>query len=129
MFKLLLVDDSKLVHAHINNLIDDNDLQNIEVQSAYNGDQAIAFTKETMYDLVLLDIVMPEKDGIETLKELRKSNRRLNVIMVSSMGTKEKVASALKYGAQGFMQKPIDEDDLLVTINKYQNKLGLNYDN
>lgn len=122
MFKLLLVDDSKLVHVQINKIISDNDIQNIDIRNAYNGNEAISMVQEDVPDLVLLDVVMPEKDGIETLKELRKSNRRLNVLMVSSMGTKEKVATALKYGAQGFLQKPFDEDILLEKIKKFQEK-------
>lgn len=122
MFKLLLVDDSKLVHLTINKILEDNEIENIEIKNAYNGNEAVSIAEEFMPDLVLLDIIMPEKDGIETLKELRKNNRRLDILMVSSMGTKEKISSALKYGAKGFIQKPFDEDVLIENITKYQQK-------
>ncbi|MEA2098507.1 MAG: response regulator [Campylobacterota bacterium] len=120
MLKLLIVDDSKLIHFSIKKIIEENYTDDIEIKDAYNGNEAIEITNEFNPDIVLLDIVMPEKDGIETLKELRKAHRRLNVLMISSMGTKEKIADALRYGARGFIQKPFDEDEFIEHITKIQ---------
>jgi len=61
---------------------------------------------------------MPEKDGIETLRTLKAENPDIRVVMVSSLGTEDKVAEALKLGATAFIQKPFDEDELCTHVKK-----------
>jgi len=116
--KLLIVDDAKLIHFLIKKILKANEITDIEFQDAFDGNEAIKIAKEFEPDLVLLDVVMPEKDGITTLKFLKAENPNLNVIMVSSLGTEEKVAQALKLGASAFIQKPFDEDELCTHVKK-----------
>lgn len=68
-------------------------------------------------DLITLDIVMGEKTGLEALKELKMRFPDAKVIMVTSMGQKRKVLEALKYGADHFVLKPINEEKLKTVVN------------
>ncbi len=114
--KLLIVDDAKLIHFLVKKILKANDLTNIEFQDAFNGNEAIEIAKDFQPDLVLLDVVMPEKDGIETLKILKENNPTISVIMVSSLGTEAKVTEALGLGAKAFIQKPFDESELCTHV-------------
>jgi len=116
--KLLIVDDAKLIHFLVKKILTEHELAGIEFQDAFNGNEAIEMAREFQPDLVLLDVVMPEKDGIETLKVLKSENPDMRVVMVSSLGTEEKVAEALKLGATAFIQKPFDEDELCAHVTK-----------
>lgn len=116
--KLLIVDDAKLIHFLVKKILTENKIDNIEFQDAFNGNEAIKIANDFQPDLVLLDVVMPEKDGIETLKVLKEQHPDMKVVMVSSLGTEEKVSEALKLGATAFIQKPFDEDELCAHVTK-----------
>ena len=116
--KLLIVDDAKLIHFMIKKILKAGGYEDIEYQDAFDGVQAIDMAKEFQPDLVLLDVVMPNKDGLEALAGLKQDNPNINVIMVSSLGTEEKVTQALKLGASAFIQKPFDEDELCAHVAK-----------
>jgi len=118
--KLLIVDDAKLIHFLVKKILTAKEITDIEYADAYNGNEAIALAEEFQPDLVLLDVVMPEKDGIEALREIKENNPSMSVIMVSSLGTEEKVSEAIKLGATAFIQKPFDEDEL---ANHVQNMM------
>lgn len=118
--KLLIVDDAKLIHFLIKKILTANELTEIEIKDAFNGNEAIEISRDFQPDLVLLDVVMPEKDGIETLKILKEENPHIQVLMVSSLGTEDKVTEALKLGASAFIQKPFDEDELCAHVLKAQ---------
>jgi len=118
--KILIVDDAKLIHFMVKKILTAKELTDIEYKDAFNGNEAIEIANDFAADLVLLDVVMPEKDGIETLKILKEQHPEFKIIMVSSMGTEDKVSEALELGATAFIQKPFDEDELYayVTGNK-----------
>ena len=89
------------------------------VAETEDGQDAVkAYIKEKP-DLVLMDISMPVKDGIETLKEIMKIDPDAKVIIVSGMGYQEKVIQAVKEGAKEFLVKPVTYPDLERCINKY----------
>lgn len=117
--KLLIVDDAKLIHFMVKKILTACEITDIEYQDAFNGNEAIEMARDFKPDLVLLDVVMPEKDGLEALQGIKQDNPDANVIMVSSMGTEEKVTEALKLGAIAFIQKPFDEDELSTHVKKY----------
>lgn len=116
--KLLIVDDAKLIHFMVKKILTTNGITDIEIKDAFNGNEAVEMAKEFNPDLVLLDVVMPEKDGIEALREIKHNNPNTRAIMVSSLGTEEKVAEALKLGADAFIQKPFDEEELCKYIRE-----------
>ena len=115
--KLLIVDDAKLIHFLVKKILKAQGLEDIEFFDAFDGEEAISVANEVEPDLVLLDVVMPNKDGIEALKEIKSQHPNMKVIMVSSLGTEDKVSEALKLGANAFIQKPFDEEELVKHVN------------
>ena len=118
--KILIVDDAKLIHFVAKKILKASGFEDIEFKDAFNGNEAIEIAEDFQPDLVLLDVVMPELDGIATLGVLKEKYPDINVVMVSSLGTEEKVNEALKLGASAFIQKPFDEDELCAQVNKFK---------
>ena len=89
-----------------------------DVIEAATGAQAVEAYKESRPDVVLLDITMPDMDGLIALKELKKFDPDAKVAMVSAMGQQSVVMEALKFGARDFLVKPFDPDRVLATVRK-----------
>ena len=89
-----------------------------DVIEAATGAQAVEAYKESRPDVVLLDITMPDMDGLTALKELKKFDPDAKVAMVSAMGQQSVVMEALKFGARDFLVKPFDPDRVLATVRK-----------
>lgn len=88
------------------------------IQEALNGKEAIEKYKTFHPDLVFLDIIMPDISGDKTLEEIIAFDKAARVIMLSSLGTKEKVLECLKKGAENFVMKPIEKEKLVDIFNK-----------
>lgn len=89
-----------------------------EAVEAENGLEAIAKYRQVKPDAVLLDITMPEMDGLTALKEIRKVDPNARVVMVTAIGQQAMVVEALKSGAKDFILKPYNEDRVLSAVNK-----------
>ena len=89
-----------------------------EVMEAANGVQALQMYIDYKPDLVLLDITMPEMDGIQTLKKLKEMDSGARVAMVTAMGQQSMVIEALKSGASDFVVKPFDAVRVLAAVDK-----------
>jgi two-component system, chemotaxis family, chemotaxis protein CheY len=89
-----------------------------EVVEAENGLDAIAKYKESKPDAVLLDITMPEMDGLTALKEIRKVDPEAKVAMVTAMGQQSMIMDAIKSGAKDFVVKPFQPDRVLAAVKK-----------
>jgi len=123
---LLIVDDEPFIISTLKGLLTD---EGFEVLTAPNGYECLKVIENESPDLVLLDIWMPGIDGIETLKEIKKTNPRLPVIMVSGHGTIETAVTATKHGAFSFIEKPISIDKVIVAINNALNFRRLEEEN
>ena len=88
----------------------------MKVTVAHSGDGAIAEAKKADFDAVVLDLAMPGKDGIETLKELLEVNGDLQVILLTGHATVDKGVKSIKIGARDFLEKPLDFEKLLLKI-------------
>ena len=108
--KILLCDDSLLVRRSVRKHLEQNGCCN--VLEAADGEEAVAQYAKHMPDLVLMDIVMPKKTGIDALKEIKSLNPKARVVMASSVGTQSKLKEAILAGATDFLQKPFDLDAL-----------------
>src|SRR5450755_4324058 len=87
--------------------------QGYQVELAENGDEVLAHLRERRAcSAVLLDIMMPNKDGIETLREIRQFDGDLPVVMLSGMATPVKIVEAMKFGATDFLAKPVTHEHL-----------------
>ena len=110
---VLIVDDEKAICASLEGILAD---EGYEVSSANDGDQALKALEEDDPDLVLLDIWMPGRDGMEVLELIKKRSPGLPVIMISGHGTVETAVRATKLGAFDFIEKPLDMDKILLSV-------------
>ncbi len=120
--RVMAIDDSKtmlaVIAAHLKG-------SNFEiVATALSGQEALLKYQEHKPGLVLLDMVMPEMTGSETLQRLLEADKTVCVVMVSSMGTEETVQDCLKKGAKGFLQKPLIKDTMLARLNNICQQAG-----
>ncbi len=116
---LLIIDDEKSIRQTIREIFE---FENYEVDEASDGLDGISKIKDNKYDVVLLDIKMPELDGIEALEKIQLINPELPVVMISGHGTLETAVEAVKLGAYDFIPKPPDLNRLLVTVRNAHEK-------
>lgn len=118
--KILAVDDSLVTLKILKKTLKETIFEIVgEVTS---GKDALVKYDELKPDLVLLDIIMPEMDGIETLERLMAKDSQAKIVMVSSMGAKEKVMESLEKGAKNFVMKPYEKDTLVEVLKKVLEK-------
>ncbi len=113
---ILIVDDEEGIRNYLKTLLK---LKGYEVQSVASGTDALDyFSSNPPPSLVLLDILMPETDGLETLKRLRKVEREIPVIMLSCIGETRTIVEAMRSGATDYLNKPFEEAELEIAILK-----------
>jgi two-component system nitrogen regulation response regulator NtrX len=123
---LLIVDDEPSILQSLGGLLSD---EGFEVTTAVNGYEALKIIDVESPDLVLLDIWMPGIDGIETLKEIKKENPNIQVIIITGHGTIETAVRATKLGAYDLIEKPLSIDKVIVAINNALNFRRLEEEN
>ncbi len=89
-----------------------------EISEADCGSTAIEKIKDTPFDLVLMDVCMPEISGVEALDKIKACNPEIPVIMMTAYSSNATAAEALKKGAYDYLTKPFDFDNLRLTIEK-----------
>ncbi|WEK54897.1 MAG: response regulator [Candidatus Cohnella colombiensis] len=120
--KILLCDDSLLVRKKMINALQERGFT--QLFEASDGEEAISVCRAERPNLVLLDIVMPKKDGLEALVEIKELDPKIQVVMVSSVGTQGKLMQAIKLGAFSFLQKPVTIDAVIDVISKLGSERG-----
>lgn len=115
MATLLVVDDNSFIRMKCSKILTDN---NYHVIEAATGTQAVERYKDEKPDGVLLDLLMPEMDGLEALKELMNIDPDAKVMVVSAIGKPDVVLEALKSGAKDYIVKPFDEARILTAVDK-----------
>ncbi|SFK03657.1 sigma-54-dependent transcriptional regulator [Methylophaga sulfidovorans] len=107
---ILVVDDEPDIRELIKDILED---ENYEVRIAADGQEAQQIFNEQQPDLILLDIWMPDIDGISLLKEFKQQNRNVTIVMMSGHGTIETAVEATRLGASDFIEKPLSTAKLL----------------
>ena len=115
MAKILVVDDAAFMRMRCSKMLTEN---GHEVVEASTGREAVEQYKATSPDAVLLDITMPDMDGLSALKEIRGHDSNAKVAMVTAMGQQAIVMEAMKLGAKDFVVKPFDADRVLAAVEK-----------
>jgi two-component system nitrogen regulation response regulator NtrX len=123
---ILIVDDEITILQSLSGILSD---EGYETLTASNGYEALKIIEEESPDLVLLDIWMPGMDGIETLREIKRTNPFLQVVIISGHGTIETAVKATKLGAYHFVEKPLSIEKVVVTINNALNFRRLEEEN
>lgn len=115
-FKVMICDDSIFVRKKMRDILTLLGVSNII--EAENGQQAVDKYKSEIPALVFMDIIMPEKDGVEALTEIRAFDGKAKVVMASSVGTQKNLKDAIMAGAFDFLQKPIGAPDIARIVKK-----------
>ncbi len=122
--KILLVDDHKIVRQILKEFLVER-LQGIEIDEANNGVEGIYKVKQACYDLIIADINMPQKDGIQMMREIHEYDPSLKVVALSMMDDQVSIKKMLQAGAVGYVLKEGNTQELLTAIqiivngNKY----------
>lgn len=115
MPKVLVVDDAQFMRMRCARLLTEN---GFEVVEAENGAQAVQVYQQQKPDVVLMDITMPEMDGLTALKEIRSRHPDARVVMLTALGQQGIVIEAIKSGARDFIVKPFDTERVLTAVRK-----------
>ena len=116
MARILVVDDAAFMRKVLTDTLTAGGHE--VAGEAANGFEALERFPELRPDLTTLDITMPEKDGLTTLRELMTLDSNARVVIVSALGQEAKVLEAIKLGARDFVVKPFDSERLLTAIEK-----------
>lgn len=119
MAKILVVDDEELARFTLREILE---TAGHEVVEAVNGKEAIASQAADPFDLIITDIIMPEKEGVETIVELKRDNPSLKIIGISGGGRTRNLdylTLAEELGAEKILAKPFSGDELMECVNAY----------
>jgi DNA-binding NtrC family response regulator len=111
--RILIIDDEAGIRESLETLLS---LEGYLVETATNGEEGLDQIQQNIYDLVLLDLALPGKNGLEILQLIRELQPVLPVIMITAYGKVDNIVDAMRLGAQNFVQKPWDNDKLLADI-------------
>ena len=115
MAKVMICDDAAFMRMMIKDILTKN---GYEIAEAENGAIAVEKYPEAKPDLVLMDITMPDMDGIQALKKIKEIDANANVIMCSAMGQQAMVIEAIQSGAKDFIVKPFQAERVLEAVKK-----------
>jgi len=108
--KILVVDDEEDLRRLLTESLR---LEGFQLAAASNGREALALVEQQPPDLIILDLVMPEMNGIETLKRMRERGVTAKVVVLTAYGTAQQVREAVALGVKEFIGKPFDLDRLI----------------
>jgi len=117
MAKILIIEDEEAIRRVLNKILA---REGYEVDEAVDGVEGVSKIKSGDYDVVLCDIKMPRKDGVEVLQEAKKINPELPFVMISGHGDLDTAVQSMRLGAYDYIQKPPDLNRLLTTLRNAQ---------
>lgn len=112
--KIMIVDDAAFMRMMIKDTLKKNGYE--DLIEAADGEIAVNQYKAETPDLVIMDITMPNKDGLQALKEIKEYDSSAKIVMCSAMGQESMVVEAIKLGAKDFIVKPFKPDRILKTV-------------
>ena len=119
MAKILIVDDSRTSRKMLRNILESNGHEIID--EAVNGQEGVQKFQALKPDVVTLDITVPVVDGVEALKMIKALDPESKVVMVTAAGQKNKMIECIKAGANEFLTKPFEQQEIVDVINKMSN--------
>jgi len=112
--RVLVVDDEEVITTVLSTILES---WGFESHAVNNPSEVLRLLEKEEFDLILLDIRMPEISGLELLERIKGVHPSIPVIMITAVGTAEAAVKALKLGAEGFITKPFDQDEILNSVN------------
>lgn len=116
MSRILVADDAMFMRVKIRTLLQAHG--HAVVGEAEDGAVACRLYRDTAPDLVTMDITMPNMDGVRAVREIRKTDPKARILMISAMGQQDMVIDAIAAGASGFVVKPFQDSTLLEAITR-----------
>jgi len=120
MARILIVDDAAFMRGSLKFIIEASGHE--VVGMAKNGREAVEMYKQLNPDIVTLDILMKEMDGLKALKDIKSLNPNAKIVMVTALGQEEKQEEAMKLGACGYLRKPFKQTDIIEVIQRVINE-------
>ena len=111
--KILLLEDDLNLSETVSEYLEDS---GFEVSSVYDGDEAIELIYEHNFDLLLLDVNVPNKNGFEVLKEVRKNNKKTAAIFITSLNSMDSLEEGFNSGCDDYIRKPFELKELLIRV-------------
>ena len=124
--RILIVDDDLAHRAMLRTLIA---VWGARVDEAGDGAEAISLSRETPYDIILMDVLMPEVDGISALQAIKSYNPSIPILIMTAFSKVESAVEALKSGAYDYLSKPLDFDMLRLTLSRALDHAALRHEN
>lgn len=115
--KVLLVDDAEFARMTLKRLLDHCGF-NFQYAEASHGAEAVQMYRKILPDLVIMDINMPEMDGITAVSEIKKIDKDAKIVMCSSLGYQQKIDEAFAAGAVAYIVKPYDKETVTTVLEK-----------
>ena len=116
--RVLICDDEEGVRESLKLILDER----YDLHTAENGEEAVQHVASAPFDLMLLDIKMPRMDGIETLKRVRQIAPTMPVLILTAYHSMDIAKDAIRLGAQDYLPKPFEKDQLLAAIEQLLRK-------
>src|SRR3954463_13420296 len=110
---ILIIDDEEEIRESIEMLLSS---EGLSVHTASNGEEGLRKIEDNQYDLVLLDLMLPGKSGMEIQRDIKRIDPTLPVVIITAMGALETAVTAIKEGSFDYIAKPWDNEKLLVVI-------------
>src|SRR5215475_4704483 len=124
--KVLVIDDEHDIREGLELLLTS---EGYTVELAQNGTEGLHKLETRSYDMVLLDLMMPDRSGMDVLQEVRQKDRETPIFMITAYGSVEAAVKALKLGANDYFSKPWDNEKLIIEIDRMIDRRRLEYEN
>lgn len=116
--KVLVVDDSAIMRKVIITALQNMAVDTGDISQAEDGVQAVKAASESAYDIILMDWNMPNMPGIDAVKAIRDAGNKTPILMVTTEGEKENIVKAIQAGANNYLVKPFNADDLRTRVEQ-----------
>lgn len=121
--KVLIIEDDKILARTIEQCLSEN----YDIDKAYDGEEGVMYAEQGIYDAIILDLMMPIMDGYEVLKRLRKNKIYTPVLILTAKGDVADRVQGLKSGADDYLVKPFNRDELLARVEAIIRRTTGNY--
>ena len=115
-YKILIVDEEEVVLSTLKKTLEQ---EGYIVETAQSGTNAFEKVKSDKYHIVLINVVMPDMDGLELLREIKKSDPMTQIIMMTDFSTMDKILRSLEYGANDYIYRPLKNAEYVMSIIDY----------
>lgn len=124
--KILVIDDESGIRSSLKGILED---EGYDVQAASTGEKALDMVKNENFELVFLDIWLPEMNGIDVLEKIRAADENIQVVMITGHGSVESAVRATKLGAFNFLEKPLSLEKVILTAKNALHQKTLEEEN